>query len=189
MGLFKLFTPKADPMVSWKTEPGLVTDLDFDFDRHTLCGIKPGDPASLLWKLGPPEDKAAETAGNYNYYSRGVQVSVENGTIVSFVLFWNDKQKKQFVAFKGPCLYRSQRIELRAGMSESEIINIFGEPYWRDEDTDEIILFYESGEIEWEVEIDQCEGLTATVVLTPPLLQDEEERKAFKVTKPWPPAS
>ena len=182
-----MFVPKAEPVVSWRTEPGLVTSFDFDFDHHALCGIKPGDPVALLWKLGPPEDKEAEAEGNYNYYSKGVQVSVENGLVASFVLFWNDKDQKQFLPFSSLCSYRRQKIELRAGISEPEIANIFGEPYWRDEDADEIILFYEFGEIEWEIEIDRREGLTAIVVLTPPLLQDEEQRKIFKVAKPWPP--
>ena len=187
MGLFKLFTPKADPLAGWKAEPGLVMNFDFDFDHHTLCGIKPGDPVSLLWKLGPSEDKTTEAEGNYNYYSKGVQVAVENGVIVSFILFWNDERRKQFLSFNGPSNYRGQKIELRGGMSDVEIRNIFGEPYWQDEDEDEFILFYEFGDIEWEIEISRREGLTALVVLTPPLLQDEEQRKAYRVTKSWPP--
>lgn len=188
MGLFKLFTPKVDPLVSWRAEPGQTPDLDFDFDTHTLCGIKVGDPVSLLWKLGPPEDKAEEARGNYNYYSKGVQVSAEAGKIASFVLFWNDEQRKQFLAFNSPCHYRGQTLTLRAGMDESALKTIFGGPYLRDEDENEIILFYELGAVEWQMEIGRHAGLTATVILTPPLLADEEQRNTFKVTKPWPPS-
>jgi hypothetical protein len=187
MGLFKLFVPKADPMVAWKTESGLVSNLDFDFDHHTLCGIKPGDPVSLLWKLGPSEDKAAEAQGNYNYFSKGVQVSTEAGKVISFVLFWNNNQPKQFLSFNSPSSYRGQSLSLRPGINESELNRIFGEPYWRSEDEDETILFYEFAEIEWQIEIDRREGLTAIVVLTPPLLNDEAQREAYQVTKPWPP--
>jgi hypothetical protein len=187
MGLFKLFVPKTDPMVSWKTDSGLVTNFEFDFDGHALCGIRPGDPVSLLWKLGPSEDKAAEANGNCNYYSKGAQVSVEEGKIVSFVLFWNDKDRKQFLSFSGPCTYHGQAIVLRAGLSEADLTGIFGGPYWRSEDEDEIILFYEFGDVEWQIEIARTEGLTAIVVLTPPLLSDEEQRKILKVTKPRPP--
>jgi hypothetical protein len=186
MGLFKLFTPKVDPLVSWKAEPGLTGDLDFNFDQHALCGIKLGDPIALLWKLGPSEDKPAEAAGNYNYFSRGVQVSAENGKIVSFVLFWNDDQRKQFLPFKSVCIYRGQPIALNAGMRDAEIKGIFGEPYWKDEADDETILFYEFGDIEWQVEIDSQKGATAIVVLTPPLLKDAAQRKSYGVTKPWP---
>jgi hypothetical protein len=187
MGLFKLFVPKADPLAVWKAEPGLVTNLDFDFDHHTLCGIKPGDPVSLLWKLGPPEDKTAEKKGDYNYYSRGVQVSAENGLIVSIILFWNDKLQKLYQTFNGSSNYHNQVITLRGELNEMEIKGVFGEPYWRNEDADEIILFYEFGDIEWEIEIDRHEGLTAIVVMTPPLLSEESQRKAYQVTKPWPP--
>ena len=133
-----------------------------------MCGIKPGDPVSLLWKLGPSEDKTAEANGNYNYYSKGVQVAVENGRVVSFLLLWNDKDQKQFLAFNSPSSYRGQKVELRSRMSEMEITTIFGEPYCRDDDADETILFYEFGEIEWQIEIARREGLTAIVLLTPP---------------------
>jgi hypothetical protein len=186
MGLFKIFTPKADPILAWKTESGLVADFEFDFDLHALCGIKINDPVSLLWKLGPSEEKGAEANGDINYFSKGVQVSAENGTINSFVLFWNDDRRKQFLAFNGVCRFHGQKIELAAGISESGISKIFGEPYWRDEDNNEIILFYEFGAIEWQIEISRQEGLAAIVVLTPPLLADEAQRAKFKVTKPWP---
>lgn len=168
MGLFKLFTPKVDPLVSWRTEPGLAANFDFDFDHHALCGIRPGDPVSLLWKLGPPEDKAAEAIGKYNYYSKGVQAITEHGRIVSFILFWNDEDQKQLLAFHGPCSYRGQKIELRGGMSEVEIRNIFGEPSSREDDADEAVLFYEFDEVEWQIEISRRGGLAAMVVLTPP---------------------
>ena len=187
MGLFKLFTPKVDPLVSWRAEPGQTTEFDFDFDHHTLCGVKLGDPISLLWKLGPSEDKSAEADGFHNYYSRGVEVDVEDGKVVSFVMFFNDELQKKFLPFKSRCVFRGQAVELRAGMTEAEIKTLLGEPYWRDVDDDETILFYEFGDIEWQVEIDARNGLTAFVVLTPPLLADEAQRNSFHVTKPWPP--
>jgi hypothetical protein len=188
MGLFKIFTPKADPLIAWKPEPGLATDFDFDFDQHALCRIRLGDPVRLLWKLGPSEDKAAEAGGDFNYYTRGARITVENGVVNSFVLFWNDEEQKRFVAFSGPCVYRGQRLELHAGMKEAEITDIFGEPYWRDKDPDETILFYEFGDVEWQVELGP-EGLRAIAVVTPPLLQSEERRKTLKMTRPWPPVS
>ena len=187
MGLFKLFTPKVDPLVSWRAEPGLTTEFDFDFDHHALCGIMPGDPASLIWKLGPSEDKPAEADGIYNYYSKGVEVDFEDGKVVCFVIFFNDERHKKFLPFKSRCTYRSQTVELRLGMTEAEIKTVFGEPYWSDKDEDEILLFYEFRDIEWQVEIDACSGLTAIVVLTPPLLAEEADRNSYKVTKPWPP--
>ncbi len=189
MGLFKLFTPKVDSLVAWRTEPGQTTDFDFDFDTHALCGIKPGDPISLLWKLGPPDDKAEEANGNFNYYSKGVQVSAEEGKIVSFVLFWNDNRQKRFLPFNSPCHFHGQTLTLAPSTDEAALKSIFGEPYWRDEDADEIILFYEFGDIEWQVEIDRREGLTAIVIATPPLLAEEAQRQAYQVTKPWPPPS
>ena len=187
MGLFKLFTPKVDPLVSWRAEPGQTIEFGFDFDHHTLCGVKLGDPIALLWKLGPSEDKPAEAGGFHNYYSKGVEVDVEDGKVVSFVLFFNDEQQKKFLPFKSRCIFRGQALELRAGLSEIELKTVFGEPYWCDADDDETILFYEFVDIEWQVEIDNHNGLTAFVVLTQPVLADEAQRNSLHVTKPWPP--
>jgi hypothetical protein len=114
------------------------------------------------------EDKTAEANGKHNYYSKGVQAITENGRITSFILFWNDKDQKRFLAFNSPCSYRGEKLELRGGMSEVEVTNIFSRPSSRDDDADETILFYEFGEVEWQIEIGRCEGLTAIVVLTPP---------------------
>ena len=164
MGLFKMIVPKPEPILAWRTEAGLAGDFEFDFDRHALCGIRPGDPVSLLWKLGPSEDKQVEEC--FNYYSRGVQAEAENGVVASFILFWNDKEQRKFLAFSGRCIYRGETIGLRAGMTEAEIRGVFGEPGRRDEDEGEVVLFYKFEGIEWEVEIDRREGLTAMVVLT-----------------------
>lgn len=76
---------------------------------------------------------------------------------------------------------------LSAQTREREIVGYFGDPYWRDEDEEEILLFYEFGELEWQVELTLQGTLKAVNAVAPPLLADEAQRRAYRVTKPWPP--
>ena len=187
MGLLDKFRAKTNPTGVWQAEPAAGTEIDFDFDTHSLCGIKLGDSVALLWKLGPPEDQAQFRQGAFACYSRGFQAEAVNGVIVCFSLFWNQRQHHPFAEFAGVCRYRGQVLPLKAGTSEPGIRKFFGEPYWRDEDEDEVLLFYEFKNLEWQIEIGRREGLTTILALTPPLMAERKQRDAYKVTKPWPP--
>jgi hypothetical protein len=64
----------------------------------------------------------------------------------------------------------------------------FGEPYWRDADADEVLLFYELPEVEWQLEFPlPAATLSAMVIVTPPLLADRQQRHHYGLDKPWPP--
>jgi len=188
MGLLDKFRAKTNPAGVWQAEPAAGSDIEFDFDTHSLCGIKLGDSVALLWKLGPPEDQAQSRQGAFAYYSKGFQAESKNGVIVCFTLFWNKAQHRPFAEYAGVCRHRGRVLPLRAGSSEPVIRQMFGEPYWRDEDRDELLLFYEFKNLEWQFEISRREGLTAILVLAPPLMAERKQREAYKVTKPWPPA-
>ena len=70
--------------------------------------------------------------------------------------------------------------------SESDVQALFGQPYWRDQDEDEIILFYEFPGVEWQIEFDLV-GALKHLRVGRPLLADAEQRAAYGVTKHWPP--
>jgi hypothetical protein len=160
--------------------------LEFDFGQNALSGVKLRDPASCLWRFGPPEDGKRAGEGAACFYSRGFEVNVRRGRVEEFVLFWRGTER--FQPFAGLCRLGEAEIKLSAGVGEHEIIRIFGAPFWRDEDADEILLFYEhKGAVEWQVEIDRQTGLSAMVVTALPLLADAKQRQAYRVSKPWPP--
>ncbi len=181
------FRAKTNPTGVWQAETAAGTEIDFDFSAQAFCGIKLGDAEALLWKLGPPEDRAQSLNGDFAHYSRGFRVEAENGIIVCFTLCWNPAQHHPFAEFAGVCRHRGQVLPLKAGSAEPEIKQFFGEPYWRDEDEDEVLLFYEFKNVEWQIEISRRAGLTTILVLTPPLMAESRQREAYKVTKAWPP--
>lgn len=175
------------PTSNWIAAPGLP--LTFDFSRHTLCSVRLEDPAQWLEKLGPAEDKRAARQREFRYYSKGLSIDVERGIVTAYRLVWSDPFSEGYQPFQGLCTYREQPLLLSALTSEDEFLSLLGEEYWRDEDKDEVILFYEFGKIEWQVEFSRSGTLRALLVTTPPLLADEHQRIAYRVSKPWPPPS
>lgn len=70
-----------------------------------------------------------------------------------------------------------------------DVIQRFGEPYWRDEDGGEVILFYEyqDGEVELQFEFSNPTEISVITLARPGVLADAKQRAAYGVTKPWPP--
>jgi len=72
-------------------------------------------------------------------------------------------------------------------IGEEDVLDVFGQPYWIDRDDMETILFYEFNDVEWQLELSQTGSLQAVIVTASPLLAKEDQRKAYGVSKPWPP--
>ncbi|MBI3098460.1 MAG: hypothetical protein HYY93_09505 [Planctomycetes bacterium] len=185
MGVIDRIFAGSDPSRDWVADP--LVPLEFDFSLHALCGVRVGNPFSLLSILGPAEDRKAAGKGLLRYFSRGVEVEVGEGRVRSIRLVWVDEFEEGFNPFPGACRLNGQTIPLGAGTREEEVLALFGEPWWHDEDEDEVILFYEFSHIEWEIELRREGTLKSILVLTPPLLADEAQRKAYGVTRAWPP--
>jgi len=182
MGLFDRLFAKPDPSRKWAPDPNLR--LEFDFDRYSLSAVRLGEPMERLTGLGPPEDRRAALQEDYCYFSKGLEVDAYFGVVVSYALIWNDERYKPF---SGILRHQSAVIALGPRTREVDIVERFGKPYWHHEDEDDIILFYERGLIEWQVEMSPELQLNAIVVCTPPLFSDVSQRQIYGVTKPWPP--
>lgn len=187
MGIIDRLFYGSDPSRDWVADP--LVPLEFDFSLHALCGVRIGNPFLSLTILGPAEDRKAAGKGLLRYFSRGVEVEVGEGRVRSIRLVWEDEFDEGFRPYPGACRFGAEPVPLSAATREEEIVACFGPPFWRDEDEDEIILFYEFSHIEWEIEFRPGGTLKSILVLTPPLLAGEEQRKAYGVTKPWPPGA
>jgi hypothetical protein len=136
--------------------------------------------------MGPAEDKAAAETEVYRWSSRGVEVTADGGFVTAIRIIWVESEG--FRPFPGRCALNGNEIELSNRSSESFVTDLVGVPYWRDEDAEEIILFYEFNGIEWQVELNKQAYLTQWVIVSPPLMADAQQRRAYRVTRAWPPA-
>ena len=184
MGLLDSFAGNKNATRDWAAEPGLR--LMLDLDSGGLIGVPLGSKFEGLFRLGPAEDEEPAKTGELRYYSRGVQVTVEKGKIASYFVVFSPGYEG-YEAFGGDCRFGGQSVMLSSLTTESALRDRFGEPYWTDEDEDETLLFYERGEVEWQVELDEEGRLRCITLLTPPSLADPEQREAYGIDAPWPP--
>ena len=163
-------------------------ESQLDLGNHAICRCRIGDPIEWLNPLGPPEDTRSLREQRYRYYSRGIEIGEEDGKVADFVVFWIDYLEAGFKPFKGLITYKGKTVSLDSRTTEREFVDLFGDPYWQDQDQDEIILFYEfQGDIEWQVEFTLEGGLKALSVVWPALMAEAAQRQSFGVSLPWPP--
>jgi hypothetical protein len=186
--LFDWIRGREHPSELWQSEPGF--EILLDLDRHALCRCRIGDPVEWLSGLGPPEDAAALREKRYVYYSRGIEFGEEDAKVVDFAVFWVDYLRVGYQPFRGLVTYEGKTVPLDSTTTERTFIKVFSTPYWRDQDQDETILFYEfQQDIEWQVEFTLEDRLKAMRVVWPPLMADTKQRELYGVNVPWPPRS
>jgi hypothetical protein len=157
--------------------------LVIDLDRHQLSGVGIGDPVERLSFLGP-----AVVGVGFEFREKGVIVSPTSvDQLWEFSAILTPVGREHVLPFAGSFQFRGNRLALTPSTREADLLRLFGPPYWRDQDDDEVILFYEHGPVEWQLELSPDGALQAVTIGTP-LMAEPEQRAAFKVTKPWPPS-
>ncbi len=89
--------------------------------------------------------------------------------------------------FDGRIELDGEEIPIGGSTTEAEFVARFGAPYWRDEDEDEILLFYEFGPVEWQVEFPGGGTLGVFTITTDRVMADPGNREGYGVDAPWPP--
>lgn len=69
-----------NPTRDWRPEPGLV--LLLNLDEESFCGVRLGEPAARLRKLGPTPNAGSARIGMYEYAERGFLVTAEQDRFV-----------------------------------------------------------------------------------------------------------
>lgn len=175
-----------DPTSEWVRD--MATRIECDLSTHSLCGVAIKEPFVRLSALGPSEDRKRAGNGDFCYFSRGLKVGTKNGMITDFSFMWDSLlQVKNLIPFNGRFTFEGNVTTLGTATHLDTFISIFGEPYWKDEDDYGIALFYEYGDIEWQLDFNEKKCLYWFVITTPPLFEDEKNRQSYKLTKPWPP--
>ena len=166
----------------------------------TLFGSKPVIPEAALsiemdlgsFKCGrtalgerpkPSDPYAAyfDTNGLASFEKSGVEIGIEKGVLDCVLI--------TLAHFSGSFARNGSGISISTQTTPEEIISQFGDPYWRDTDDDETILFYEyqKGRVELQFEFSDKRHLSAITLSRDGVLSEADQRKAYRVTKNWPP--
>lgn len=183
--MFDFLRRPKDPTQDWRRADNL--QLTFDLQTASLNSIGLGQRIERLSFLGPVEDRSALRQLVYDYYSLGLAIEHdEQGTIRSFTILSRDPDDPKYQPFPGVLLCRGENLAIEQ-LTEDFFLSRFGEPYCRDEDEDEVLLFHEFPNLEWQVECN-LDGTLKRILLTDePLMAEDRVRKDYAVTRPWPP--
>jgi hypothetical protein len=189
MGLLSFLFGPGNPTRRWVRDPALR--LEFDLSASALNGVRVGGSLEALAALGPVESAYELRFERYCYYSQGLALRAEAaGRLWGFELFLDDRACPAYVAYAGSFRHAGQPIPL-AAMAEGHVLAVFGPPYWRDaSDEEEVILFYEWPDVEWQMEFAADGGrLRVLTVTAERVMADPEQRGFYGVTAPWPHSS
>jgi hypothetical protein len=111
--------------------------LEFEFSPLSLSGVRLGDPVSLLWKFGQPENESAAREGVYRFAARGFEIGTRNGKVDYFLLRWAEQG-----GYRGKVLFQGRDLLAQSGGIENTLIQTLGKPVLRNTDPDGTRLFY-----------------------------------------------
>lgn len=158
----------------------------------TAIGISLHDPASSLVKH-PGIRKVGE--GMFADHAKGVEFGVTDDRVCYVLLRWDDphltysdRRASDHGAFSGQFSVAGRPLVFTKATREEDVIALLGEPYWRDVDKDEVLLFYEYPGVEVQVELTKGGPIRVLLATDEPLLADPKQREAYGVTKAWPPS-
>lgn len=185
MSLLDRLRGRKSPTGEWREDRSVR--LVIDLDRFELCGVGLGEPIERLSFLGPSESL------DFDYHRKGLRVDVTDGRLDGLTIalepgaFLGTGSDEAVRAFAGGIRIAAVERSGSQRWRERDFTEAWGQPYWRDEDEDEVLLFFEFPGREVQVELSP-EGRARVLVLTPdPLLADPEQRASYRVDRAWPP--
>ena len=135
----------------------------------------------------PPADSdyfanSFDRTGVFRSEKDGIELGVE-GSVLDYAMISLD-------TFRGSVLLNGSPFAIGPDTTEQHIVNQLGEPYWIDRSDGELILFYEydAGAVELQFEFPDGKRLQCVTLARHGVLSVEEQRQAYGVDKPWPPA-
>jgi hypothetical protein len=186
MSLLDRLRRRRGPTAEWREDRSVR--LIADLDRFELSGVGFGDPYTRLSFLGPSESPFLD------YHQKGLRIDVADDRFDGFTLalgtgaFLGASSKRPVRAFVGGLRIKSRELRVEELRTEGDFTALWGTPFWRDEDDDEILLFFEFPDGEIQVELSR-EGRPRVLIATQePLMADPEQRRAYAVETPWPPS-
>jgi len=112
-----------NPTREWRAQPGL--QLVLDLDDESFCGIRLGERADRLQKLGPADDAAAARRGSYWYGSGGFLCREEKGRFVELEVVYSVGEGPPFA---GLVRRNGATATLAPQTTEQELLAHLGQP-------------------------------------------------------------
>jgi len=167
---------RDNPSNAWERDPNL--DLKIELHKATVNGISIGAAADKLSFLGRSSSKGKSPL---DFKDLGFSIDYEDdGSFSGFQIVLLDPYG-EFTSFSGTLTLNN------AVINPAQIVAELGEPFWIDKDAEESILFYEFPSHEIQIEQSPSGVAKHIVVSSHHQMAESDQRKAYGVTKSWPP--
>lgn len=172
-GIFKKRSPSPPPV-----HP-LVDLKDLTCDGMRIAQPVPTSSSYLPYFLNDTEENRARI---YKNLASGLEITTRNGLVDSIFISLD--------SFTGRFSLGGEPLDLTTETTESRAAALLGAPWWKHVDSDlEVIDFHERNDgVEIQLEYPALCHLQFITILRTAVLSDAEQREAYGVTKPWPPA-
>jgi len=151
-----------NPTRDWVHDPS--RPLELDLDSKSLSGVPLGAAFDGLDFLGPAQ-RSKHSSELWEFPTLGVVAEEEASRIGSFFVVPIPDENFDVEPYTGGVTIAGQPVSISWLSREQDVIQAFGEPTRRDEDTEETILFYEvGGRVEREIELTP-EGRIKTIAI------------------------
>lgn len=142
----------------WPPEP--TVPLAFELSPPSLSGVGIGAPVEDLQRFGKPDNKARAKDGYFFWYRHGFAIDTDARGVDSFLFKWKatwepgyGKPNVEARPFAGTCTLDGNSISLGATTTETQVVELMGEPESRDEeDPDDVVLRWNRDGIVYEFE-------------------------------------
>lgn len=185
MSILGRFGRAANPTAGWRED--LRTPLLADLDRFELSGVGFGEPVAPLSFLGPADTALLE------YARKGLRLDVDDGRLSGVTIalrrgvYLGPSPSGEVLPFAGRLRIGGADRAPAELRGEDDFAVVWGRPFWRDEDEEEVLLFFEFPGREIQLEL-SLEGVPRVLVVSPePLMADSGQREAYGVDRSWPP--
>lgn len=185
MSLLDRLRRRRNPTADWREDRSVR--LIADLDRFELSGVGFGDPLARLSFLGPSESAFLD------FHRKGLQVDVTDARLDGFTLalgagaFLGGSSSHPVRPFVGTLRIKGRELRPEELRTETDLVALWGSPFCRNEDDDEILLFFEFADGEIQVESTRQGRPRVLIAIQQPLMADPEQRRAYGVDAPWPP--
>jgi hypothetical protein len=160
MGLLD-FLFRRNPTADWHE---VVSSPAIDIGRCTIDGKGPGARLDDFRSFGRADTWPGKNGnGSLDYQAKGLSLDFEGGRFYCLLATLQPipygPPREPGHVWQGRLTHGGAPVPLKAGSTESHVIESFGEPTRRDDEEDEVVLTYQFGDVTAEFEILKPQGL------------------------------
>jgi hypothetical protein len=143
--------PLGNPTRDWRREADFP--LEVDLDQETFCGVRLGESAAPLRRLGPVEFAPGLRMGSYMYFSQGLEYGCDGELLESYSVYEAASDDARFLPFSGRIRHGGELISL-AAIDPLKAVERFGEPFEREAIGGVLCLYYQRAGMAFDLEFD-----------------------------------